>query len=95
MPSKEYAHFKDFSASPVPPEERRKIWLEISDITGEELDQMFADQKARQVRVPAVGEPAPDFEAELIDRNRKRTGETVKLSALRGKPVALVFGSYT
>lgn len=95
MPSKEYAHFKDFSAGPASPEERRKIWLEISDITGEELDRMFADQKARQVRVPAVGGPAPDFEAELIDRNRKRTGETVKLSSLRGKPVALVFGSYT
>jgi len=31
----------------------------------------------------------------VLDPDRQRTGETVKLSNLRGKPVALMFGSYT
>ena len=95
MPSKEYEHFKDFSASDVPVEGRRKIWINLSGMTEGNFEQMFADQKLRQARVPAVGQPAPDFEAELLYRDRKRSGETVKLSDLRGKPVALVFGSYT
>jgi hypothetical protein len=95
MPSKEYEHFKDFSASNVPMDERRKIWMELSNMTKGDFDKMFADQKVRQQRVPEIGQPAPDFEAELLHADRARSGETVKLSDLRGKPVALVFGSYT
>ncbi len=37
-----------------------------------------------------IGESAPDFELPLLDKSRQ-----VKLSELRGKPVLLVFGSYT
>jgi hypothetical protein len=66
MPSKEYEHFKNFSSSNMPMDERRKIWMELSNMTEGDFDKLFADQK-----------------------------ETVKLSDLRGKPVALVFGSYT
>ena len=95
MPSKEYEHFKNFSSSKMPMEERRKIWMELSDMTEGDFDKMFADQKVRQGRVPEGGQPAPEFEAELLDPARERSGETVKLSDLRGKPVALVFGSST
>lgn len=78
------------------PEERRQMWLEISpDITAEQFDAMAEDRGTRQARVPEVGKPAPDFEIDVLDRARKRTGETVRLSALRGQPVALLFGSYT
>ncbi len=95
MPDEKYLHFKDFSSGKTPFEERKKIWLEISDMTEEAFDAMMAANKARQSRVPQVGAPAPDFEIERLDRDRKRTGERVRLSALKGRPVALVFGSYT
>ena len=49
----------------------------------------------RQVDVPKVASEAPEFELDVLDRKRKRSGETIRLSNLRGKPVALVFGSYT
>jgi hypothetical protein len=38
----------------------------------------------------AVGEPAPDFDLSTFDRKSR-----VQLSSLRGRPVVLVFGSYT
>ena len=50
---------------------------------------------ARQVKVPQPGTIAPDFELDVVTRQRKVTGERVRLSALRGEPVGLVFGSYT
>ena len=95
MPDERYRHFKDFSASKATMEERKKIWLELSDMTEEEFDAMIAANNARQSRVPQVGSEAPDFTIERVTRDRKRTGEYVTLSALRGKPVALCFGSYT
>jgi len=76
-------------------EERKKIWLEISDISEAEFDALMAHQLARQAEVPQPGSQAPDFELELLDRQRLRTGDTVRLSSLHGKPVALLFGSYT
>ncbi len=81
--------------APLSFEEKKKHWLEISDISEEEFNAWHATQKARQVHVPQPGSTAPDFEIEVLDRERKRTGETVRLSNLRGKPVGLMFGSYT
>lgn len=45
----------------------------------------------------AVGDPALDFELPRLDgETHERTGETVRLSSFAGgRPVALVFGSYT
>lgn len=78
------------------PEERKKLYLSISpNITEAAFDANMAAIKARQSRVPPVGSPAPDFELAVLDRRRKRTGETVRLSDLRGRPVGLMFGSYT
>ena len=76
-------------------EERKKLWLSISDITEAELDAHFATQNARQTGVPQPGSEAPDFELDLLTRERQRTGERVRLSVLRGRPVGLIFGSYT
>ena len=91
----QYEHFKDFSSSDMSFPERKKVWLEISDMSEEAFDAMMAAQKARQDGVPKVGDLAPDFEIERLDRSKKRTGEFVKLSSLRGRSVALAFGSYT
>jgi len=77
------------------PEERKKMWLSISDITEAQFDALQAAQVARQARVPRPGTVAPDFELDMVTRARKPAGETVRLSALRGQPVGLVFGSYT
>jgi hypothetical protein len=77
------------------PEERKRMWLSISDITEAQFDALRAEQEARQVRAPQPGATAPDFELDVVTRDRKPTGERVRLSALRGQPVGLVFGSYT
>ncbi|NQU73038.1 MAG: hypothetical protein HQ514_20990 [Rhodospirillales bacterium] len=96
MPNEEYVHFKGFSGSDRTMEERKKVWLEISDnLTEPKFDAMMAKSKSRQASVPQVGTMAPDFTIERLSRDRKRTGDYVTLSALRGKPVALCFGSYT
>lgn len=74
---------------------RREVWLEISDITEAEFDAHMDAQKAREATVPRAGAMAPDFVADRLDRDRKRTGEQVRLSDYRGKPVAIAFGSFT
>ncbi len=74
---------------------RRRIWLDISDISEEEFEAHMAEEKAREAIVPKVGSLAPDFVADVLDRDRKRTGESVRLFDLRGKPVGIVFGSFT
>jgi hypothetical protein len=74
---------------------RRQLWIDISDIDGEHLDAHMAQEKAREANVPKVGTEAPDFVADILGDNRERTGEQIRLSDLRGKPVAIAFGSYT
>ena len=79
------------------PEERREMWISISPgITAGKFDEMQTFFRARETGVPKPGDVAPDFQLDLLDRHRKRTGQTVSLSSHRGKrPVALIFGSYT
>lgn len=77
------------------PEERRKLWLSISDISEDQFDALQAREKARQDDVPQPGVLAPDFEIDVLSRDSKRTGEKVRLSSLRGTPAGLIFGSYT
>ncbi|MBC8240777.1 MAG: hypothetical protein ISR50_10380 [Alphaproteobacteria bacterium] len=74
---------------------KRGVWLEISDISEAEFETHIATQMAREANVPKIGALAPDFAADVLDRERQRTGEQVRLSDLRGKPVGIVFGSYT
>ena len=44
---------------------------------------------------PATGSLAPDFILEVLTFEGNRSGELFQLSSLFGKPVGLVFGSYT
>jgi hypothetical protein len=76
-------------------EDRKAIWLQVADMTESEFGAMMAENKARQVNVPVEGSEAPDFDLDVLDRESGRTGEKVKLSDLKGKPVGLIFGSYT
>jgi hypothetical protein len=95
MPNPAYEHFANFSWNGMSFEEKKKVWLEISDMTEEEFDAMIAAEKSRESKVPQAGDTAPDFSAERLGENRSRTGKFVTLSNLRGRPVALAFGSYT
>jgi len=49
----------------------------------------------REKIAPRVGDLAPDFTIERLSAGGKRTGEMFQLSENRGRPVALIFGSYT
>ena len=44
---------------------------------------------------PVEGSPAPDFILEVLTSEGRRSGELFRLSSLFGKPIGLVFGSYT
>jgi hypothetical protein len=67
--------------------ERRKLWIQIFDITEDDLNAQMAAEKAREAGVPQIGSEAPDFVADVLDGTRQRTGEQVRLSELRGEPV--------
>jgi len=48
----------------------------------------------RPERGPSPGDPAPDFALPRLEAGAPST-DLVRLSDLRGRPVALAFGSYT
>ena len=79
-----------------------KFYQDMSDkeirfrgVTRAGLRKIWEQRVARDRRSPQVGEEAPDFELELLGSNGRRTGESMTLSSLRGKPIGLIFGSYT
>ncbi len=74
----------------IPPE----LWKRLN-ITKERFLEIRAMMEEREKRTPPVGSPAPDFELERLSPEGERTGEAVRLAAYRGRPLALVFGSYT
>ena len=69
--------------------------LEQMGLTREELKENLAQMEEREKIAPVIGDEAPDFSIKRLDANGKLTDERVRLSELRGKPVALIFGSYT
>ncbi|MBT6284932.1 MAG: hypothetical protein HOI96_07090 [Rhodospirillaceae bacterium] len=95
VPNPQYEHFKNFSSNGMSFGEKKQVWLGISDMTEAEFDAMMAEEKSREPSVPQVGEMAPDFTAERLGEGRSRTGEYVTLSQLKGRPVALAYGSFT
>ncbi len=69
--------------------------FEKMGISRADFKDVLKRQQEREARTPAVGSPTPDFELELLSPEGQRTGERRRLSAHRGQPVGLVFGSYT
>ncbi len=69
--------------------------FEKMGITRDGFREIRRKMAAREANVPVVGDLAPDFEIERLSSEGQRTGETFRLSENRGRPVALVFGSYT
>ena len=71
-------------------------WFEKRGKTREELRAFIEKRIINDEKFsPKLGEKAPDFEVEKLDDRGQRTGEMVKLSSYFGKPVGLIFGSYT
>ncbi|MDF1596417.1 MAG: hypothetical protein P1T08_10040 [Acidimicrobiia bacterium] len=69
--------------------------LELRGWTRKGMRRRFLDRMERDLVSPQLGDEAPDFELELLTATGKRTGDLMGLSSLRGKPVGLIFGSYT
>jgi hypothetical protein len=69
-------------------------WEQIG-LTPEEYKANIAAMLEREKTVPAIGDVAPDFDIKRLSEGGKITDERVRLSAMRGRPVALIFGSYT
>ena len=67
----------------------------MSELTEAEFRKFHSDRVARQRYLPEIGEPAPDFELDGLDRDGRLSGARHRLSAYRGKPVGLAFGSFT
>lgn len=80
----------DGNIDAIPPE----LWKQMN-ISKEDFLKLREQMVEREKRTPAVGTEAPDFEIERLSEKGKRTGETLRLSSRRGRPVGLVFGSYT
>jgi hypothetical protein len=70
------------------------IWEQMN-ISREAFAKIAAAAEEREKRAPLVGSVAPDFSLRRLGANRRPLAERVRLSELRGRPVALVFGSYT
>lgn len=64
-------------------------------LTRPEYEDMVQERAERDKRAPKVGEAAPDFEIERLSATGRRTGEMFRLSQALGRPIGLVFGSYT
>ncbi len=71
--------------------EHEQLHHDPTPMTGERFAQLREAMARREERAPMVGDEAPEFELPVLDGK----GATVRLSKLRGKPVALIFGSYT
>lgn len=76
---------------PLSSERHWEMW----HISKDEYDRYIEAKNNRDKLVPKNGTIAPDFNIEKLDQAGRRTGEMFHLSTTRGKPVAMVFGSYT
>ena len=74
----------------------KQEWLDTRCKTRDELRTLIEGRVIKDNEIsPKVGEDAPDFEAEILDEQGKRTGDMLQLSSQIGRPIGLVFGSYT
>ncbi len=71
--------------------EHEHLHHDPSPMTGERFARLREAMARREERAPKVDEEAPEFEQPVLHGD----GKTQRLSELRGKPVALIFGSYT
>ena len=78
-----------------PPETLDEADFERMMLTREAYTAMREARIARERHAPKVGELAPDFRIARLSADGTHGGEPFQLSHTRGRPVALIFGSYT
>ena len=71
-----------------------KEW-EDSGFTRAQFEDRWRARLERDRFSPKTGSAAPDFILEVLTSEGKRSGELFQLSSLFGRPIGLVFGSYT
>jgi hypothetical protein len=59
------------------------------------MENLMAERMPLEKAAPEVGSSAPAFSAERLAANGAQTGEFVSLADFAGRPLALIFGSYT
>ena len=69
--------------------------LQLRGFTREELRDFITGRIERDKDAPNVGDTAPDLTLESLSPTGNRTGDMLSLSSLAGKPIGLIFGSYT
>lgn len=72
-----------------------KLGMAEMNFTHREMAEYLVRKQEWLSGTPKAGTAAPDFEVEKLTPNGDRTGEMFRLSAMKGRPVALVMGSYT
>ena len=72
-------------------EQARKHFESMDADTRAQMLEAQRESQEREKRVPQVGSIAPDFDMPVLDGD----GQRVRLSALLGRLVGLIFGSYT
>jgi len=78
-----------------PPDALSDADFESMMLTREAYTAMREARVERERRAPKIGAPAPDFRVERLAADGTRSGEYFQLSETRGRPTALIFGSYT
>ena len=78
-----------------PPDALTEADFERMLLTRETYTAMRDARVERERHAPQVGAPAPDFTVERLSADGMRSGEFLTLSQTQGRPVALIFGSYT
>ena len=69
--------------------------LEFRGWTRESMRAGYERRLEADKDAPQPGQLAPDFTLELLSASGVRTGNSLTLSSLRGKPTGLIFGSFT
>ena len=64
-------------------------------LTREAYEVMVRERSIRDALAPKVGERAPDFVANKLVSEIAQPQDYFQLSEQRGRPIAIVFGSYT
>ena len=68
---------------------------EDAGFTRAQFENRWRARLERDMFSPETGSPAPDFILEVLTSEGKRSGDLFQLSSLFGRPIGLVFGSYT
>ena len=72
---------------------------EFQNMTGVDKSTFYAHLQHKSEReqrcIAELNRPAPDFTARKLDKEGDLTNESIQLSALLGRPVAIILGSYT